>query len=380
FSFDPDLGDGSSVDPSTGEITGGVAGTTYTLEYLTSGTCPDSSTQTITVLANDDPSFLLVDFCVGSVNSATGIATSGGTFSFNPDPMDGSTVDPLTGSIASGVGGTTYFVQYLTAGVCVDDTTISVTVDDSVYAGVDDTLSFCSNSPADSLFNLIGTSDFSGSWDGPSLLGDGYFGTFDPTANVGGQYTYIVTSNGACPSDTAYINVDVFDPMADFLVSVASGAAPLTVEFTNTSTNATSYFWDLVVSVSTDESPEEIYTVPGEYTIMLIASDAGCSDTAFQNVVVFSDPELIIPNVFSPNGDGMNDLFKPITQGMESVEVLIFNRWGELIMNLSQLNQGWDGRNTAGELVPEGTYYYTVSARGFDGSENNASGFVVLKR
>ncbi|MBT6030902.1 MAG: hypothetical protein HOH13_11390, partial [Crocinitomicaceae bacterium] len=128
FSFDPDLGDGSTVDGSTGEITSGVAGTTYTLEYVTAGACPDSSAQTVTVTTNDDPAFILTDYCEGGTNAATGIATVGGVFSFDPDLGDGSTVDGSTGEITSGVAGTSYTLEYVTAGVCPDSSTQTVTV------------------------------------------------------------------------------------------------------------------------------------------------------------------------------------------------------------------------------------------------------------
>ena len=542
FSFDPDPADGSSVDPATGEITSGVGGTTYTLEYLTSGTCPDSTTQTVTtlaiddpsfsytgttfcltggsqvpvtiatsggtfsgsaglsidpttgeidvattgtgsfdvtyttsgtcpdnltitiditaspdatfsyaaspycqsgtatitfgagasggvfseatgdlvinsttgevdlaaslpgtytvmndiaaaggcaaassstsieVLAADDPSFTLTDYCVGSSNSATSIATVGGTFSFDPDPGDGATIDPVTGSISDGIAGSIYFVQYSTSGVCVDDTTISVTVNDTVYAGQNSTLTLCQSGPNDSLFNYLGTAEVGGNWSGPTTLTEGFLGSFDPSTNIAGVYTYVVISNGACPNDTAFVTVDVLDPVADFTISAASGSAPLVVDFTNTSTGATSYFWDLDVSTSIDISPQETYTNSGNYTIMLIATNGGCEDTVFTEITVFGTSELVMPNVFSPNNDGVNDQFQPIIQGMEEIELLIFNRWGELIMKLTQLNQGWDGRSVTGEYVPEGTYYYTVSAKGLDGEEYNRSGYVVLKR
>ena len=129
FSFAPDLGDGSSINATTGEITAGVPGTTYTVEYLTSGICSATLRLTVTVLATDDPSFTLSDYCDGAANSANVTGLSGGTFSFDPDPGDGSSVDPATGEITSGVSGTTYTLEYLTSGTCPDSTiqTVSVT-------------------------------------------------------------------------------------------------------------------------------------------------------------------------------------------------------------------------------------------------------------
>ena len=70
------------VGPSTGEITGGVSGTTYSVTYTTSGICPQSSVQTVVVNPLDDATFTLTDYCEGSSNSATVTGTSGGTFTF----------------------------------------------------------------------------------------------------------------------------------------------------------------------------------------------------------------------------------------------------------------------------------------------------------
>jgi len=372
------------INATTGEVdlTASLPGT-YTVmnDIAAAGGCAAASASTsIEVLATDDPSFTLTDYCVGSSNSATGIATVGGTFSFDPDPGDGATIDPVTGSISDGIAGSIYFVQYSTSGVCVDDTTISVTVNDTVYAGQNSTIALCQSGPNDSLFNYLGTAEVGGNWSGPTTLTEGFLGSFDPSTNITGVYTYVVISNGACLNDTAFVTVDVLDPVADFTISAASGSAPLVVDFTNTSTGATSYFWDLDVSTSIDISPQETYTNSGNYTIMLIATNGGCEDTVFTEITVFGTSELVMPNVFSPNNDGVNDQFQPIIQGMEEIELLIFNRWGELIMKLTQLNQGWDGRSVTGEYVPEGTYYYTVSAKGLDGVLYNRSGYVALKR
>lgn len=67
----------------------------------------------------------------------------------------------------------------------------------------------------------------------------------------------------------------------------------------------------------------------------------------------------IIPNVFSPNGDGLNDLFKAIGN-FTKLDVKIYNRYGELIYNSVQLNEGWNGRTTAGKQCKEGTYFYII--------------------
>jgi hypothetical protein len=120
---------GEMIDPSTGEITGGLAGTTYSVTYTTTGICPQSSTETVTVSPLDDATFTLTDYCEGSTNSATVTGTLGGLFTFtSPAPTSGEMIDPLTGEITSGVGGTTYSVTYTTTGICPQSSTETVII------------------------------------------------------------------------------------------------------------------------------------------------------------------------------------------------------------------------------------------------------------
>jgi len=85
-------------------------------------------------------------------------------------------------------------------------------------------------------------------------------------------------------------------------------------------------------------------------TIAITEIDCSCDDA-----------RVYIPNVFTPNNDGVNDLFT-ITElcGAKLVELKIYNRWGQLLFITEQPGKGWDGRNSAGEVVPEGSYYYSV--------------------
>ena len=68
---------------------------------------------------------------------------------------------------------------------------------------------------------------------------------------------------------------------------------------------------------------------------------------------------IIIPNVFSPNGDGKNDLFQ-VVGNFTKLDVKIYNRYGQLIYKSIQLNEGWNGRTTAGALCTPGTYFYII--------------------
>lgn len=126
FEFDPNPGDGATIDPSTGEISNGTGGATYTVRYTTSGSCPGTFTETVTVIASPIPSFDFDDFCVGGNNGPTNISPAGGTFSFANPPGDGATIDPNTGVISNSTDNT-YEVLYTTSGSCPGTAQVSVT-------------------------------------------------------------------------------------------------------------------------------------------------------------------------------------------------------------------------------------------------------------
>jgi gliding motility-associated-like protein len=99
-------------------ITGPLTSSQTVYVYATNSGCTDEISFNVTINTTDDASFTLANYCEGDVSAATINGTTGGTFSFNPVVTDGATIDPATGEITNGVGGTTYAVEYTTSGPC----------------------------------------------------------------------------------------------------------------------------------------------------------------------------------------------------------------------------------------------------------------------
>jgi gliding motility-associated-like protein len=135
------------------------------------------------------------------------------------------------------------------------------------------------------------------------------------------------------------------------------------VQFFDESLRATSWHWDFGDGGSAfSPNPQHSYRLPGTYFVSLTIQDSlGCQRRLEQGPYEVIDPQLFIPNVFSPNQDGTNDRFRVEYQGAEAFSLQIFDRWGKLMYQQSSATApGWDGQNQEGLRAHEGVYYYAL--------------------
>jgi gliding motility-associated-like protein len=150
------------------------------------------------------------------------------------------------------------------------------------------------------------------------------------------------------------------DPVSEFYTDV---------QFYNLTTNGNIFNWTIeggFPSSSTATHPSTLYPpeTPGEYPVTLIAeNEFGCIDTAHAVVIVFPDVLIYVPNAFTPDGNQHNNRWKPSIIGIDDVgyKLLVFNRWGELVWESTDLNESWDG-NYKNIRVKEGTYVWKLEA------------------
>ena len=198
-----------------------------------------------------------------------------------------------------------------------------------------------------------------------------------------GTYDIQVQDANGCVSSQPVTIASSSSLVASATVSPQNGLSPLSVNFTNNSLGATNYVWDFGDGSATDTTtnPAHTYTDNGTYNAVLIISDGVCTDQTTVVIDVNGDPGITVPNVFTPNGDDINDFWEVQTIGISTLEGVIFNRWGEKVYQWFGPNGGWDGYTyPSGLKVPEGTYFYVIKATGDDGSEYDQSGTVTILR
>jgi gliding motility-associated-like protein len=196
-----------------------------------------------------------------------------------------------------------------------------------------------------------------------------------------GTYSVNVTDAFGCTYNDA-VTITVNDaPNAAF----SANPQPTTINdteitFTSTSTAAPlNYSWsfeDGTPEASTEENPVVNFPpIPGNYAISLIVENAnGCIDTLSSFIFIESDGTVTLPNIFTPNGDGVNDRFVPFEAFPGKWVLTIFNRWGSEVFSSTNLVQGWNG-----EEAPSGTYYWVIEPRDGQQGESKA-GYVTLLR
>ena len=218
-----------------------------------------------------------------------------------------------------------------------------------------------------------------------------------------GIYTVSLSASniaGQVMTTTKDMIIEVFaKPSAQFETKPKLVYLPGGILYTkNNSFNASRYAWNFGDGGTSDEfEPQYSYQAVGAYTISLIAfSVNNCSDTTTVNnaVTTQNGGQILVPNAFSPNvsgastggtpgsggsSDGKNDIFLPIMRGVTQFEMLVFNRWGELLFESSDAQSGWDGYYN-GKLCAQDVYVYKITALYENGERIVRTGDINLIR
>lgn len=157
------------------------------------------------------------------------------------------------------------------------------------------------------------------------------------------------------------------------------------VQFENLSTGGTLYDWSFGDdNFSVEESPFHVYDRAGWYDVQLLVEDVnGCKDSIQKPLLVKSDLLFYVPDAFTPNSDGDNDMFGP--EGFQldrwqSYHLKIWSQWGEMIFESTEVNYFWDGKMKSGLMAPNDTYVWSIRINDELGKQTHHTGTVTLVR
>lgn len=284
---------------------------------------------------------------------------------------------------------TTEYQLILSLGSCADEVRQKVLVqfDTSFNAGPD--LSICRGQTI-----FIGhpgdTTQYSYFWSPTSLIENHRVPLTKVSPDESASYQLIRVphnfENGCSGIDSVAVFIPEGAPLADFETEIQPSCTGVTVKIWDQSELADEILWDL--GKGTGTAPEAVYHYGDSIQIRMIVSNAVCSDTLDFDAEL--EPlakyfKVNDSNAFSPNGDGINDCFSPALQDLpapndksfiECSTLRIYNRWGNLVFESVETAEGcWDGNDSKGNALPEGTYFFL-----FEGQGISLQGNVTLLR
>ncbi len=225
-------------------------------------------------------------------------------------------------------------------------------------------------------------------------FGNGQSGTGNPTSsNYPNPGTYSVglqiTNQYGCKMDTFALNyIHVYPyPAADFQADPWNGSIiNPNINFINTSVGATSYTWNFgdyssPTNTTSITNPNHEYLYSGTYSVTLIAiNQYGCEDRITKTIYIDPEFHIYIPNVFTPDGNGLNDEFQPKGVGIDedNYKLLIFDRWGEMIYESNNFKKGWDGTvKGKPNKATQDVYIYKIYVKDIKGGKHEFVGHVT---
>lgn len=196
-----------------------------------------------------------------------------------------------------------------------------------------------------------------------------------------GNYSLTVIDANQCTINESTVISTNTIIKASFIPSPAYATVPVNIYFTYTGTLANSFHWDFGDGyTSTEINPGHYYTRDSLYDVRLIVNSGYpdfCTDTYIYQLKISPISSLYVPSAFTPNDDGINDVFRVATYAIKKINVKIYDRWGQLLCEYNNLDGYWDGY-VNGILAKDGVYVYNISAVGYDDVDYRKIGKVTL--
>lgn len=315
-------------------------------------------------------------------SKSTQLLASSNALQYDWTPASGLSAVNIANPVAS-PRVTTQYIVALTLGRCVSRDTVLVTVNPAPVPNAGSDIFICYGQSA----TLNGSGGTVYRWSPSTYLNNSALpnAISTPDRNIYYVLSVLADANGCAALVTDTVMIDVTPPIqvrtfpADTIGYPGDQFQLLAVP---NDPDVTTYVWTPSVGLSNAgvASPTvTIGSIGADVRYKVVASTvAGCKGEAYVNVRVYKGPDIYVPTGFTPNGDGKNDRFTPFPVGMKSYNYFrIFNRWGQLVFQTRQLNEGWDG-TIGGQLQPEGIYVWMIEGLTKDDRVISKKGTIML--
>lgn len=277
---------------------------------------------------------------------------------WNPTPAGSVLTDSTI--LVSPTSSTTYIASVPDSNACKRADSVEITVPTTVRLSIaEDTIRDCTQP----LVEVNGKGRFDAVWRPESLLAKVSNDSVVEIRNgASGWLSVSVNLNSPCVfNDSVYIDLR-HAPHAAFKGSFKTSCEGTVFETDNLSANASSFEWFLNTVLVSDQISPELRV--GEGSLSLIASNDSCFDTTIQNIrVEHIEDNVFIPNVITPNNDGVNDFFEISNSDFtECTQLSVYNRWGQLVFSSKETGiPRWNGYLFSGNAAPNGQYFYVLN-------------------
>ncbi len=358
---------GNGVNASTGVFNPQAAGIgIHQIIYTISGLCGDADSINIEVLQSADASITHPgQFCISDAAVILGVVDTGGVWSGNGVNASTGVFDPQ----AAGVG--THQIIYTISGICGDADTINISVINQHNASITSIPPICSN---EAPIQLI-TVDSGGTWTGSGVNSSGIF---NPSAAGAGTHQIIYSIADPCgDADTIEITVHEVQSIILGAIDESCNGAHDGIAWVDIfgGTQPYSILWNNMASTDTIAPLS-----PGWYAVNVTDSNNCLVNDSIRIYASTEDcipPHIYIPNIFSPNGDGNNDILFAYGKGIEKLSLIIYNRWGGKVFETTDIYIGWDG-SYKGKMLNPAVFVYYLEAELSNGENINQSGNISL--
>ncbi|MBS1623238.1 MAG: gliding motility-associated C-terminal domain-containing protein, partial [Bacteroidetes bacterium] len=326
--------------------------------------------------------------CAATVDGTiTGVAADGAApYTYSLQDITGNTIQTNATGLFEGLGAQFYTVVATDANGCRRSDTITVQrAPFNVYEVIADSTSCYGPEYTDGRIHIDGFTYINA----PFLyaLDGGMDQDIPDFYDLGaGPHTLTITDVHGCDTTMTVIVGEPLPASVDILPgdsTIAEGAGlQLSTAFRPYSTDSIkSYAWSPAAGLSCIDCPDPLatpYSSENTYTVT-VTYNQGCMAVTTVHINTTGDPPVYIPNAFSPNGDGNNDVFYVYGEGIKTLRMTIFNRWGEKVFESDNQSQGWDG-TYRGVLQEPGIYIYVVDLIYLNDHKRVKDGSITLIR